>query len=80
MSGVMITEVGSAWSAVTFTSDERWQVRKGAIRVTYGASEPANLEVGLHLEKGSIIDFDAGQSIHYRRIGPLDVEIAREVL
>lgn len=75
----LITDAVTAWSSpVTLTEDEVWQARKGAIFVTTtGTPGPDD---GVALTENTAIQFSAGRSVRYRKIGETEALIAREVV
>lgn len=75
----LITDATTSWSnAVTLTSDEIWQARKGSTFVTTTASPAA--EDGLSLHETHAVRLPAGASVRYRKEGPTEALIAREAV
>ncbi len=75
----LITDAAAGWSAaVTLTSDEIWQTRKGSVFVTTTASPAA--DDGLALHENHAIRFSAGASVSYRKEGATEALIVREAV
>lgn len=65
----VISDASNDWSsAVTISgSAEFWQVRDGPVYLATGASSaPSDLEDGLLLEPGTIIELADGEVVRYR--------------
>lgn len=75
----LVTDAATAWSsAVTLSSDEIWQTRKGAVFVTTTAS-PAQ-DDGIALYETHAVQFTAGSQVRYRKAGTTEALIVREAL
>lgn len=75
----LITDAATAWSpAITLTSDEIWQTRKGSVFVTTTASPDAEDGIGLH--ENHAVRFSAGVSVRYRKDGTTEAVIVREAV
>ena len=75
----LITDAATAWSsAITLTSDEIWQTRKGSIYVTTSTSPDA--EDGIALHENHAVRFSAGVSVRYRKDGNTEAVIVREAV
>ncbi len=75
----LITDAATTWStAITLTSDEVWQTRKGSIFVSTTATPGA--EDGIALHENHAIRFSAGVSVSYRKEGPAAALIVREAV
>ena len=75
----LITDAATAWSsAITLTSDEIWQTRKGSVFVTTTASPDAEDGIGLH--ENHAVRFSAGVSVRYRKDGNTEAVIVREAV
>ena len=73
----LITDATETWSsAITLTTDEIWQSRKGSIFVTTTLS-PAS-DDGIALHENHAIQFPAGASVSYRKEGTTEALIVRE--
>lgn len=68
----IISNVTGAWSdAVTLSTPEFWQVRRGPVFIATGASSaPADLEDGLLLSDDQIVEMRAQDVIRYRSARP----------
>ncbi len=75
----LITDAATTWStAITLTSDEIWQTRKGSVFVTTTASPDAEDGIGLH--ENHAVRFSAGASVRYRKEGVTEAVIVREAV
>ena len=75
----LITDAATDWSAaVTLTSDEIWQARRGSVYLTTTASPDA--EDGLALHETHAVQLSAGVTILYRKEGTGDALIVREAI
>ena len=73
----LITDAATAWSpAITLTSDEIWQTRKGSVFVSTTATPGADDGIALH--ENHAIRFSAGVAVSYRKDGPAEALIVRE--
>ena len=75
----LITDAASGWSSpVTLASDEIWQTRKGSIYLSTTVSPAPN--DGIVLNEGNAVQFAAGSAVRYRKAGPGEALIVREVV
>lgn len=75
----LITDAATGWSAaVTLTSDEIWQTRKGSGFITTTAAPAAGDDIALH--EYHAIQLTAGSEVRYRKDNPGDAVIVREAL
>ena len=75
----LITDAATGWStAVTLSTDEIWQCRKGSVFVTT-TSTPA-VDDGIALHEMHAVQFPAGVTISYRKEGITEALIVREAL
>lgn len=75
----LIIDSATAWSLpVTLIVDEVWQTRKGAVFVTTTDS-PAS-DDGILLTENTAIQFTAGKSVRYRKVGATEAVIVREAI
>lgn len=75
----IINNITTGWSAaVTLSSDEIWQTRKGSVFVTTTASPDA--EDGIGLQENHAVRFSAGVSVKYRKEGTTEAVIVREAV
>ena len=75
----LITNVTSAWSsAVTLTTDEVWQARRGGVFVSTAASPAAN--DGVLLREGTALQIASGRAVRYRTEVAEGAIIAREAI
>lgn len=75
----LITDATSGWSApVTLTEDEVWQARDGLLYVTTTDSPSAN--DGIALTETTAIQFGAGRTVRYRKIGDTVATLVREAV
>lgn len=68
----IVTDFTRDWSAtVTLAADEFWQVRKGPVFITTGATvAPLDLTDGLLLGEGDILALGTGEVVRYRSARP----------
>lgn len=75
----LVTDATNSWSgAVTLTTDEIWQTRKGSVFVTTTASPVA--DDGLALHEFHAVQFSAGSLVSYRKEGDTEALIVREAI
>ena len=75
----LITDATTSWSAaVTLSTDEIWQTRKGSVFVTTTAIPAPNDGIGLH--ENHAVRFPAGASVRYRKEGMTESLIVREAV
>lgn len=75
----LITDAATAWSAaITLTSDEIWQTRKGSVFVTTTATpDPQD---GISIHENHAVRFSAGSAVRYRKEGTTEALIVREAV
>lgn len=75
----LITDATTGWSdPVVLGSNEVWQSRKGSIYVTTTSSPVA--EDGIALHEFHAVQFSAGLAVRYRKEGPTEALLVREVI
>lgn len=75
----LITNVTTAWStAVTLSTDEVWQARRGGVFISTAAAPGAN--DGVLLREGAALQIATGRAVRYRTEGAEGAVIAREAI
>ncbi|MCU0906254.1 MAG: hypothetical protein MUF73_02160 [Rhodobacteraceae bacterium] len=75
----LITNVTSAWStAVTLTTDEVWQARRGGVFLSTAATPAAG--DGLLLREGTALQIASGRAVRVRTESAEGAVIAREAI
>ena len=75
----LITNAATTWSsAITLTSDEIWQTRKGSVFVT--TTNAPDSEDGIGLHENHAVRFSAGLAVRYRKEGDTEALIVREAV
>ena len=75
----LITDAATSWSAaVTLSTDDIWQTRKGSVFVTTTVAPAADDGIGLH--ENHAVRLPAGASVSYRKEGTTDALIVREAV
>lgn len=82
MAGTKVTSTGEWSDSITLAAAERWQVRRGEVLLTFGASTPASItsDEGLHLIESQIISLPSGAVVRHRSFAPGNAIIAREAV
>lgn len=67
------------WSPpITLTEAETWQVRAGAVLLTFGSAEPGSDSEGHELLTRDVIRIEAGEVVRHRRSDGSAALISRE--
>ena len=75
----LITDAATEWSSpILLAANEVWQTRKGSVFVST-TNNPAS-DDGVSLHELHAIQFSGGLSVRYRKTGPGEALIVREVL
>ena len=75
----LISDAATTWStAITITTDEIWQTRKGAIYLSTTASPDA--EDGILLRENHAVRLPAGANVRYRKDDITEALVVREAV
>lgn len=75
----LISDAATTWSAaITITTDEIWQTRKGAVYITTTASP--DTEDGILVRENHAVRLPAGSNVRYRKDGITEALVAREAV
>lgn len=71
--------IGASWGdAETLAESQLWQVKSGAVAVTFGSGDAPSLEAGITLSAGDVIRMESGEVVRKRRVSSEEAVLVRE--